>query len=484
MRLLELFEQITSRRVKHMEQEFSCGSCMYLALVLNAKYNWPLVGFLSYDDADELEGIIHIWVEPPGTQKAVDIYGVHDVGKFTNELEETSKLYGGEYEHDISPELVKRFIWSGRVYYPRKDRMFYGDEPHPQRKTQQEKFHKQALKQAYRAMQDYLIPQMQQHGLVSESLTEGQPIRSYDPGVIEWLQEAMKRPDADELYLHGSQQEQNVFDPKLKTWEHALLHFSKLTDPRSHDTPPQAEYFGHKLWLVKLNYKKPFDVRYPDSEAAMMYDKLVPNHYYQHRLSYEDLHEVVPAALERGYDMFVVFEIAVTTESYAVPNYNQVEVVDIFDATKEYDIQDAARIERMRAAGINVSNVEGINESLADQLIDSKVARKFTYIAMAVKMHKDESVMADLVERAVNEFLSRLEDGKYARLEDAEHDRNTLLDMIYKVTDKLYLHDEIKQGSKTAQILAGSLNLARIGSFQAIQEPVDGSQAVNTPTLS
>ena len=215
-----------------------------------------------------------------------------------------------------------------------------------------------------------------------------------------------------------------------------------------------------------------------------MYKGVVPNQGFQHRADYSEQQIVTGPALKRGYDLFVVYEMAVQTESYAVPSHKQVKVIDIYEATKAYEIQDAARIERMRAAGINVSNVEGINESLADQLIDSKVARKFTYIAMAVKMHKDESVMADLVERAVNEFLSRLEDGKYARLEDAEHDRNTLLDMIYKVTDKLYLHDEIKQGSTTAQILAGSLNLARIGSFQAIQEPVDGSQAVNTPTLS
>ena len=124
------------------------------------------------------------------------------------------------------------------------------------------------------------------------------------------------------------------------------------------------------------------------------------------------------------------------------------------------------------------------NESMADQLIDSKVARKFTYVAMAIRFHKEQSTMVDMIERSADEFVHRVKTGEYATIEDAEHDRDIVKSMIERVANKFYLHDEIRQSSKTAQILAGSLNLARIGSFQAIQEPVDGSQAVNTPTLS
>jgi len=330
--------------------------------------------------------------------------------------------------------------------------MFYPDDTDYTDQRAWQRLHQSTLKQAYKAL-ELLIPQFVQHGFINESLIEDQAIRTYDSGVIEWIQKALQRPDAIELYLHGSRQEQNVFDPESKTWEHSLLHFSKLTDPRFHDRPSQAEYYGPRLFLAKLKYKKPFDVRFPDSEAAQMLKELVPN-AVTYRLDYSDIYKIIDPALKRGYDLFVIHEISVGTESYAVPDHKQVQVVDIYDSRKR------------------------VNESLADQLIDSKVARKFTYIAMAVKMHKDESIMADLVERAVDEFLSRLEDGKYARLEDAEHDRNILLDMINKVADKLYLHDEIKQGSKTAQLLAGRVDLAKIGSFQVDLEPLSGSQAV------
>lgn len=466
MRLLELFEQITTRRQEEMEKDFTCGACAYLALTLNQKFGWPLVGILtgSGDDHwDEEENVVHIWVEPPGFSKAVDITGVHDIGPFTKEWSDAGADFDGEYKYDIRPEWVRDLIRRGRRYFPSKDRMFYPDEDYTDQRAWQ-RHHQSTLKQAYRAL-ELLIPQFVQHGFINKSsLIEDQAIRTYDSGVIEWIQEALQRPDADQLYLHGSRQEQDVFDPKSKSHKLALLHFSKLTDPwfAKRNVPYQAEYYGPKLWLVKLNFKKPFDVRYPDSEAAQMQDELVPNHS-QHRMNYEELYEITGPALERGYDMFVVFERAAGTESYAVPDHKQVQVVDIYDAR-----------ERKRA----------VNESMANQLISGKLARKFTYVAMGIKFNKEQSTMVNMIERAADEFVDGVKAGNYDKLEDAEHDRKILLDMISRVSDRLYLHDEIRKNSKTAQILAGGLDLARIGSFHASEEPVDGADSVNMPTLS
>lgn len=125
-----------------------------------------------------------------------------------------------------------------------------------------------------------------------------------------------------------------------------------------------------------------------------------------------------------------------------------------------------------------------VTESMADQLINSKVARKFAFVAMAIKLYKDESTMIDMIERAADEFVQRVKGGDYDELEDAEHDRDIILDMIRLVSDKLYLHDEIRKSSQTAQILAGRVDLARIGSFQANLEPLSGSEADKVPTLS
>ena len=166
-------------------------------------------------------------------------------------------------------------------------------------------------------------------------LSEGAAIRTYDPGVLEWLQEALSRPDADDLYLHGSRQVQDVFSPEDKRHEHALIHFSKLTDPRFRDIPFQAEYYGPKLLLCKLNYNKPFDVRYPNREAARMHRELVPHEVSQYRLDYGDIYHIIEPALAKGYDIFVVWEVAASTESYAVPDANQVQVIDTYDSKEK-----------------------------------------------------------------------------------------------------------------------------------------------------
>lgn len=164
--------------------------------------------------------------------------------------------------------------------------------------------------------------------------TEAAAIRTYDPGVLEWLQEALSRPDADDLYLHGSRQVQDVFSPEDKRHEHALIHFSKLTDPRFQDVPFQAEYYGPKLFLCKLSYTKPFDVRYPRKEPAQMHKELVPRGS-QYKLDYGDIYHIIEPALAKGYDMFVVWEVAARTESYAVPEANQVQVIDTYDSKEK-----------------------------------------------------------------------------------------------------------------------------------------------------
>jgi hypothetical protein len=123
-----------------------------------------------------------------------------------------------------------------------------------------------------------------------------------------------------------------VFSPEGKRHEHSLLHFSKLTDPRFRDIPFQAEYYGPKLLLCKLSYKKPFDVRYPDKEPAQMHQELV-HRGRKYQLDYGDIYHIIEPALAKGYDMFVVWEVAAGTESYAVPDANQVQVIDTYDST-------------------------------------------------------------------------------------------------------------------------------------------------------
>jgi GNAT superfamily N-acetyltransferase len=167
-----------------------------------------------------------------------------------------------------------------------------------------------------------------------DQFTEDAAIRTYDPGVLEWLQEALSRPDADDLYLHGSSQVQNVFSQEDKRHEHSLLHFSKLTDPRFKDRPHHAEYYGPKLFLCKLSYSKPFDVRYPDKEPAQMYQELVPRGR-KYQLDYGDIYHIIEPALAKGYDMFVVWEVSVNTESYAVPEANQVQVIDTYNSREK-----------------------------------------------------------------------------------------------------------------------------------------------------
>jgi GNAT superfamily N-acetyltransferase len=63
-----------------------------------------------------------------------------------------------------------------------------------------------------------------------------------------------------------------------------------------------------------------------------MHQELVPHEVSQYRLDYGDIYHIIEPALAKGYDMFVVWEVAARTESYAVPGANQVVVVDTYNS--------------------------------------------------------------------------------------------------------------------------------------------------------
>lgn len=172
-----------------------------------------------------------------------------------------------------------------------------------------------------------------------DELFEGQPRRSTDPGVVEWLNMAYERPDAEELYLHGSDHSFERFRQPNLGYGH-LIFFSKLIEPNEfRSATKQAEYYGDHLYLAKLHNRKAFNP-YRDPHARRIFaDALVEDidgskvwDYERKiewgRLDYQDLYLVVPPAVAAGYNFFTVYEIAMRGNSYAVTDPNMVEIVD------------------------------------------------------------------------------------------------------------------------------------------------------------
>ena len=173
-----------------------------------------------------------------------------------------------------------------------------------------------------------------------ETILEDQPRRDSDPNVAPWLDAAYARPDAKELYLHGSDHTFDQFkQPKL---EHGhLIFFSKLIDGHHNKARPvQAEYYGHTLYLCKLHGLKPFKP-YPQIDpqaAAILKDALQTQWDYENkvkmgRLDYQDCYEVIPPAVEAGYNFFTIYEISIHGNSYAVTDPSMIDIVGRYPET-------------------------------------------------------------------------------------------------------------------------------------------------------
>ena len=171
-------------------------------------------------------------------------------------------------------------------------------------------------------------------------INEGHPRRETDAGVVAWLKAAYDRPDAKDLYLHGSDMAFERFhQPKLE-YGH-LIFFSKLVDwNESNDRVLQAEYYGHHLYLAKLHNRHAFNPL-NDPKAHAIFDEALTNDIkgvqwkqwdYETkmqwgRLDYQDLHLVVPQAVAAGYNFFTVYEVSMRGNSYAVTDPAMVEIV-------------------------------------------------------------------------------------------------------------------------------------------------------------
>lgn len=171
-----------------------------------------------------------------------------------------------------------------------------------------------------------------------QEITEGQPRRNTDPAVAIWLKSAYARPDANKLYLHGSNQRFEQFrDP---AYVGNLIHFTKLLGENwAAGAPLQAEYYGANLYLVTIHAKKPFRP-YSDPQAkAILADGLRRNKVWDYeqkikygRLDYQDQHEVVPQAVAAGYDLFRIYECSIQGDSIGVTRGDMITIVDRYPA--------------------------------------------------------------------------------------------------------------------------------------------------------
>ncbi len=174
-------------------------------------------------------------------------------------------------------------------------------------------------------------------------ITEDQPRRKHDESITKWIAAAKARPDADELYIHGSRHLFSHFtDPDTSIGK--LIFASKLTKeshPRYQDEAYQAEYYGPYLYLAKIHFKKMFRP-YSDPKskeimtAALFHQKDSPVWDFEEkikwgRLDYQDLHLVVPPAVAAGYDLFRVYEVSISGESYGAIKGSMIEIVDRLD---------------------------------------------------------------------------------------------------------------------------------------------------------
>jgi hypothetical protein len=166
-------------------------------------------------------------------------------------------------------------------------------------------------------------------------LLEDQPVRNAKPEVLEWLRRAYARPDAKQLYLHGSRARFSTFNQPDVGYGH-LIFFSKLAEhPEFERSPLQAEYYGPNLYLATIAAGKVFDPHYVDREDRAIMAQALPADAWdreqklqQGRLDYQDLGYVVPVAMRYGFEIFRVFEIAMGKDSYGVTNPALITIVD------------------------------------------------------------------------------------------------------------------------------------------------------------
>lgn len=173
--------------------------------------------------------------------------------------------------------------------------------------------------------------------IVTTLLCEDFPRRETDPEALAWINAALARPDAKELYLHGTNAVFDHFvDPDTSIGR--LIFSSKLIEPFSRRGPNealQAEYYGRNLLLLKVRPTKPFN---PNPKADPVAHKILAdavaecwdadNKIRYGRFDYQDAHLVVPAAVAAGYDFFRVFEQSIMGDSYGSAYASMIEIVD------------------------------------------------------------------------------------------------------------------------------------------------------------
>lgn len=146
------------------------------------------------------------------------------------------------------------------------------------------------------------------------------------------VQELLKRPDADQLYIHGSNHWFDRFQlPKLQ-----VIFFSKLVEPRLGSTRPlQAEYYGRNFYVCKLAAGRPFQPWRDPKAKEILADALHADKAWDidekvriGRVDYQDLHAIVPPAVKAGYNRFTVYEISMQLNSHAVSDLSLITLVD------------------------------------------------------------------------------------------------------------------------------------------------------------
>lgn len=118
----------------------------------------------------------------------------------------------------------------------------------------------------------------------------------------QWLQKALERPDANELFVHGSQQQFLSFSqPQL--WRGELIFFSRLSDKINLD-----QFYGDTLYLCKIADAPEFNPA-TDRQASKMLTRLGGVFARKRsQLEYEDLPHVVPQAVRAGHRRFRVHD--------------------------------------------------------------------------------------------------------------------------------------------------------------------------------
>jgi hypothetical protein len=138
-----------------------------------------------------------------------------------------------------------------------------------------------------------------------------------------WLQKALERSDADELYVHGSQQQFLSFNqPQL--WRGELIFFSRLSDKMNLD-----QFFGDTLYLCTIADAPKFDPA-TDPQASKTLTRLSGMFARKRtRLEFEDLPHLVPQAVRGGHRRFSVHNRR-TCEFYeAIADARLATIVDV-----------------------------------------------------------------------------------------------------------------------------------------------------------